>query len=111
MTLDEAIKHCEDKAQQCGECGKEHVQLAEWLKELKRLKEAEVVEMWVARDNGDEYSKGEIFLYDSKPRRNRKYDMFCEGNSCKCELPEESFPKVTWGNSPRKVRLILEDEE
>ena len=38
MTLEEAIKHCEQKA--CGndECSKEHKQLAEWLKELQALK-------------------------------------------------------------------------
>lgn len=53
MTLDEAIKHCEEKAEKlrkqaegemsfplnrksvCLECAKEHEQLAEWLKELK----------------------------------------------------------------------------
>lgn len=39
MTLDEAIQHCEEKAQ-CGTvCGIEHKQLAEWLKELKILRE------------------------------------------------------------------------
>ena len=60
MTLDEAIKHCEEKAKElsdkayaewgksmteeeaynCNECAREHEQLAEWLKELKALKEA-----------------------------------------------------------------------
>lgn len=61
MTLDEAIKHCEEKAAElreysdvlsetstipkgkeisdCLECAEEHEQLAEWLKELKALKE------------------------------------------------------------------------
>lgn len=39
MTLDEAIQHCEEKAK-CGTaCGMEHKQLAEWLKELKTLRE------------------------------------------------------------------------
>lgn len=57
MTLDEAIKHCEEKAKElsnkayaewgksmseeqaynCNECAKEHEQLAEWLKDYKRL--------------------------------------------------------------------------
>ena len=47
MTIDEAIKHCNEVAS--GElckstvnhkaCGEEHKQLAEWLKELQRLKE------------------------------------------------------------------------
>ena len=59
MTLDEAIKHCEEKAKEqkekataiarakepfykyaeCAECAKDHEQLAEWLKELKAYKE------------------------------------------------------------------------
>ena len=66
MTLDEAIKHCEEKAEElrkkatyinenpnpteffansireaedCIECAKEHEQLAEWLKELKKRRE------------------------------------------------------------------------
>lgn len=69
MTLDEAIKHAEEKAKElreqaeqlrdigerisnpkqpynepvkaCLDCAEEHEQLAEWLKELKRYKEAE----------------------------------------------------------------------
>ena len=52
MTLDEAIKHCEDKAKEmyataennkdisvrkfCRECAEDHEQLAKWLKELKQ---------------------------------------------------------------------------
>lgn len=36
MTLEEAIEHCEEVAKiTCGECAKEHLQLAEWLKELR----------------------------------------------------------------------------
>ena len=37
MTLDEAIKHCLEKSD-CTECGKEHLQLANWLKELLQYK-------------------------------------------------------------------------
>ena len=60
MTLDEAIKHCEEKAKElsdkayseygksmteeeaydCNECAREHEQLAKWLKELKAYKES-----------------------------------------------------------------------
>lgn len=40
MTLDQAIKHCEEKAEcKDSECSKEHAQLAEWLKELKYYRE------------------------------------------------------------------------
>lgn len=42
MTLDEAIKHCEEIANsQCDECGLEHKQLAEWLKDYRRMKSHE----------------------------------------------------------------------
>lgn len=79
MTLDEAIKHCEEvveknenKAQEwhkqtknrvvnfcekaiqaendCIECADEHKQLAEWLKELKQFKEQEPCEDVVSRE-------------------------------------------------------------
>lgn len=39
MTIEEAIKHCDNiVSSQCNECGEEHKQLAEWLKELKCLR-------------------------------------------------------------------------
>ena len=73
MTLDEAIKHCEEKAKSqretaikdfydnkttlgemvnCRECAKEHEQLAEWLKELKAYKEAPQGE-WIVLVDAD----------------------------------------------------------
>jgi hypothetical protein len=41
MNLDEAIEHALDVAysSECLECRKEHLQLAEWLKELKKRRE------------------------------------------------------------------------
>lgn len=53
MTLEEAIKHCEEKAD-CTECGKEHQQLAHWLKELACFRKAK-----------EEYYKEYIKLIDS----------------------------------------------
>lgn len=39
MTLEEAIKHCYEVAEEkCDECGKEHLQLAKWLEELRTFK-------------------------------------------------------------------------
>ena len=37
MTIDEAIRHAEDKARElgCTECAQEHRQLAAWLRELR----------------------------------------------------------------------------
>jgi ribosomal protein S27E len=40
MTLEEAIKHCEEVAKEkCDVCGAEHKQLVEWLKEIKWRRE------------------------------------------------------------------------
>ena len=50
MTLEEAIVHCEevanDRAGCCEDCAEEHRQLAEWLKDYKRLKEKEYFDRW-----------------------------------------------------------------
>lgn len=40
MTLQEAIKHAKEvSSKECSECKKEHEQLAEWLEELKNIKD------------------------------------------------------------------------
>ena len=78
MTIDEAIKHCEEKAKEirwqalrermdiegvaeCETCAEEHEQLAEWLKDYKRLlEEAEKREQEQAKmleDMNKEYNK------------------------------------------------------
>ena len=42
MTLDEAIRHCDEIAKLCGDddevCALEHKQLAKWLRELRELR-------------------------------------------------------------------------
>ena len=44
MKLDEAILHAEEVAKnRCDKCGAEHKQLAEWLKDYKRLLEKESI--------------------------------------------------------------------
>lgn len=82
MTLEQAIQHCKDKAEEltdlaltldgqqyadCAECASEHQQLAEWLTELKELREA--MEMMKKhyiliekspRDNPNEFMVGRI---------------------------------------------------
>lgn len=48
MTLDEAIKHARDKANEqkchsCKKCAEEHEQLASWLGELKAYREVKII--------------------------------------------------------------------
>ena len=83
MTLEEAIKHCEEVAEaeersaklhqrpvrgvkgsgkrylSCIECAKEHRQLAEWLRELKRWRKLKSTIIPKYRDGvSDEYNRG-----------------------------------------------------
>lgn len=53
MTLNEAIEHCEEKID-CTDCGMQHKQLAEWLKELTVLRERVSVDQCILhlRRNG-----------------------------------------------------------
>ena len=84
MTLDEAIKHAEEVADTCehdakswdktdayeshvacgiGKCGEEHRQLAEWLKDYKRLMsaiddiKAEIMNMSITSTNPEDYTR------------------------------------------------------
>jgi hypothetical protein len=98
MTLDEAIKVYEEGV------SKESEQVAEWLKELKRLKEAESEELWIARDRDDD----RIYLYEDNPACDEECGMFYEcDNDFIIELPKESFPEVTFENSPQKIKIII----
>jgi hypothetical protein len=103
MTLDEAIKHCEEvAAEQCDNgCGKAHTQLAEWLKELKRLKEATVTEMWVARG-----IRGELNLFFHKPVLDTVWiDKVTYTDDI--ALYSGMFPEITFENSPQKIDSIV----
>lgn len=47
MTIKETIRHCEEiaKTTKCGECGDEHQQIANWLKELLVYRETDLVKV------------------------------------------------------------------
>ena len=111
MTIDEAIKHCEEVAQDkeciahsltkdgwqehfdnltqeketeyknvrdemansCLECAKEHRQLAEWLKELKKYKEKDTPKLVVY--SGDGYADGYlVYDYAECPNCGREFE-------------------------------------
>ena len=58
MTLDEAITHAIEKAQdsKCSkDCREDHAQLAHWLKELKKLKAEQPVKRYAWNDTHPDY--------------------------------------------------------
>lgn len=53
MTLDEAIKHCTEvsnRTDTCADCRAEHMQLANWLRELKEKRSENAVDVVRCRD-------------------------------------------------------------
>lgn len=54
LSLNEAILHCQERATgDCSECAREHLQLAEWLEELKILREKQIpMKVVYGDDNG-----------------------------------------------------------
>ena len=65
MTIDEAIRHAEDKARElgCTECAQEHWQLAAWLRELKFRRKAQA-DLDAARWRADEAARKNGVSYD-----------------------------------------------
>lgn len=53
MTLEEAIKHCEGKAQGCNDCAQEYRQLAMWLEELLERRKAAAKYFGISLDEFD----------------------------------------------------------
>ena len=65
MTIDEAIRHAEEKARElgCTECAQEHRQLAAWLRELKFRRKAQA-DLDAARWRADEAARKNGVSYD-----------------------------------------------
>ena len=67
MSLEEAIKHCEEKAKElgCSECAKQNLQLADWLKELKSKNNTTTMECGITECCG--YDFGVDAFMKNKP--------------------------------------------
>ncbi len=108
MTINEAINHAEEVAQEkryeyqecvavndiesaeeCGRCGQEHEQLAEWLKDYKRLKEQEPkTGHWIEEFNDLE---GEVRFTCSSCGKYQPFGTdYCYNCGAKMVEPQES---------------------
>lgn len=63
-----------------------------------------VIEGWVCRDADGSLN---LFTNNDKPEVINGDNYWSIGYGDVSELPEESFPSVTWDNSPRKVRIEI----
>ena len=137
MTLDEAIKHCEEVAEEqdklckryddasgysrshnesirvadakwCERCAKEHRQLAEWLKELKQLREPLVSAIPIPEGatNGDMIKAMFPNARIWKVTRDNIRCACVEFNDI-CEI--KTFP-LSWWNAPYKAESEVQRE-
>ena len=102
LTLDEAIKHCEEKAKElreradvfdgitseadvidCIECANEHEQLAEWLENYKRLLEEEP-EVYMTAKDYNLYLEG--YKQGRKDFGRPQGKWICDYRTCKCSV-------------------------
>ena len=60
MTLEEAIKHAEEKAEEHSRCGEDHAQLARWLRELQELR-GEIIRCGSCRFAIGQHSDGQYY--------------------------------------------------
>ena len=120
MTLEEAIRHAEEKAKCGGRCGEDHAQLAEWLKELRERRTAESEKRTEERTEThacdsisrqaaiDAFSNnGSFFVYGadvckaivSRIKQLPAAEPEPHWIPCSESLPEEAYPViVTWKN-------------
>ena len=117
MTIDEAIKHCEEEAEkymeygietECYQCGKEHEQLAEWLKELKHLKE-EVKLMKPDLDSKNaelKEAKKLLRLAVDGFEYIHPYMSRCNGHCNNCPFDNEGWCCINWKYADEALKLI-----
>lgn len=62
------------------------------------------MKLWIARDKN-----GTLWIYKNKPQLdiNYWYDVSGGTNGCIAKLSENSFPEITFENSPRQVKIEL----
>jgi hypothetical protein len=66
--------------------------------------QAAEMDVWIARDED-----GQLAMYDNDPHKWRDY-FYSSGNkrNSYIKLPTYMFPKLTFENSPIKIRLVFE---
>ena len=110
MTLDEAIKYCEEEAEkymeygietECYQCAKEHEQLAEWLKELKEAKRLLRIALDDFKEILPEATTCECCKWCSKETGECAY--------CHDDVPCEQ--KCGWIYEAEALKLILRKED
>lgn len=111
MTLEEAIKHYEQRALVCSnsECSKEYIQLLDWLRELQKLRSYASNSVKI-RERAKRYSKGKLFklvafkayLAGAKEQKivdidrswSLAYSMYAAGIGYGCPFSQTEFTRI-----------------
>lgn len=111
MTLEEAIKHYEQKTLVCSnsECSKEYIRLLDWLRELQELR-SHTSNTVKIRERAKRYSKGKLFklvafkaylagakeqkTIDTERSWSLAYSMYAAGKGYGCPLSQTEFARI-----------------
>jgi hypothetical protein len=122
LTLDKAIKHCLEVAEQwgkttvCRECAADHRQLAEWLMELKDLRAEQNDQYTFIRELMDELKEAKRLLKAAVEdfetiESNLEYDEHCviKTHSIRCDecpLSAATIYRCKWRHADETLKLI-----
>lgn len=113
MTLDQAIKHCKEEAEkymeygietECYQCGKDHEQLADWLRELKELRclKADYV---IFRAE----AKKLLRLAAEGFENIHPYLSRCDGHCNNCPFEKDGWCCIDWKYAEEAEKLFKEE--
>lgn len=131
MTLDEAIKHCEEVAKQqevkanelykakdfeesrdCIWCSKEHEQLAEWLKELKKFREQQPYEKFESTKDHIYKLAGDYKCWDNRLTEDEAVKLchILEQEPCEDAISRADVKKYLSAPDANGERVIYESD-
>lgn len=121
MTIDEAIKHCEEVAEryermedspddklreECLQCTADHRQLAEWLAELKKLREQKAEYKRLMKVAVEDIK----YLINHAERNGKACDRCKYGDEMYC-YADDCSNDAKWRHEAEALKLIGEESE
>ena len=81
-------------------------EIFKWIKNKKEGLLRKEYDWWIARDKDST-----AYIYSDKPKRDDDNESFEEEYSIIGDCKYDLFPEVTWKNSPKRIKVIISDED
>lgn len=77
-----------------------------WIKNKKKDLLRKEYDWWIARDKDST-----VYIYSDKPKRDDENESFESEYSIIGDCKYDLFPEVSWKNSPKRIKVIISDED